>query len=72
MTHQLPTRAYPAIQAVLNSHNGVTGYAQYANGYTRDCLFETRSAFKSVTSLLTGIAINIHQIDSTILFVYLS
>ena len=49
--------AYRNIDAIVISQRGKIVYEQYFNGYTKDSLHDTRSAFKSVTGLLTGIAI---------------
>lgn len=49
---------YPKVHSVLVSQNGKTGYERYFNGYRRDSLHDTRSSFKSITSLLIGIAID--------------
>jgi CubicO group peptidase (beta-lactamase class C family) len=50
--------AYKNIDAIVISHHGKTIYEQYFNGYTKDSLHDTRSSFKSVAGLLTGIAID--------------
>lgn len=49
---------YPNLHSILVSQGGRTVYERYFNGYTADSLHETRSAFKSITSLLVGIAID--------------
>lgn len=49
---------YPKVHSVLVSQNGKIIYEQYFNGYRRDSLHDTRSSFKSITSLLVGIAID--------------
>ena len=49
---------YPNIDGVLVSHNDSVIIEAYFNGFGRDSLHDTRSAFKSITSLLAGIAID--------------
>lgn len=49
---------YPNVHSILVSQNGQMVYEQYFNGFKSDSLHDTRSAFKSVTSLLAGIAID--------------
>jgi CubicO group peptidase (beta-lactamase class C family) len=49
---------YPKVHSVLVFQNGKTVYERYFNGYRRDSLHDTRSSFKSITSLLVGIAID--------------
>lgn len=49
---------YPNIHAVLIQQSAELKYEAYFGGYTADSLHDTRSAFKSVTSLLTGIALD--------------
>jgi hypothetical protein len=60
-------RNYPNVDAVLIAQNEKTVYENYFNDLTKDTLHDTRSAFKSVTALLLGIAIdkgfirNVHE-----------
>ena len=49
---------YKGIHTILVAKGGQTVYAQYFNGYAADSLHDSRSSFKSVTSLLLGIAID--------------
>lgn len=49
---------YANIHSVLIAANGHTVYEQYFNGWNKDSLHDTRSSFKSITSLLMGIAID--------------
>jgi CubicO group peptidase (beta-lactamase class C family) len=50
--------SYPGFHSILISKNGKLIYEQYFNGWNKDSLQDSRSAFKSITSLLTGIAID--------------
>ncbi|WP_186452613.1 serine hydrolase domain-containing protein [Chitinophaga polysaccharea] len=58
---------YTDIHSILISKDGILCYEQYFNGWARDSLHDLRSSFKSITSLLMGIAIdkgfiqNVHQ-----------
>jgi CubicO group peptidase (beta-lactamase class C family) len=58
MTTQIENKTYPGIHSVLISRGDSLLYERYFNGYNRDSLHDTRSAFKSITSLLAGIAID--------------
>ncbi|MCC8423661.1 serine hydrolase [Mucilaginibacter sp. UR6-11] len=58
MTKAVRDGNYKGIHSILVSKAGQTIYAQYFNGYTADSLHDSRSSFKSVTSLLLGIAID--------------
>ena len=49
---------YPNIDGVLVSKNNKLLFEEYFNGFERDSLHETRSSFKSITSLLAGIAVD--------------
>lgn len=49
---------YPNIDGVIISKNDKILFEEYFNGFGRDSLHDTRSSFKSVTSLLAGIAID--------------
>jgi CubicO group peptidase (beta-lactamase class C family) len=49
---------YSNIHSILISRNGQLVYEQYFNGWDKDSLHDTRSAFKSITSLLAGIAVD--------------
>ncbi len=50
--------AYPNLDAVVISQHGKTVFQHYYPAQTKDSLHDTRSAFKSVTGLLIGIAID--------------
>lgn len=56
--------AYPNIHSVLVAQDGKLAYERYFNGFNRDSLHDSRSSFKSVTSLLVGIAVDQHLIKS--------
>ncbi len=57
--HQLITTGqYPNIHAVLVQQSAELQYEAYFGGYSADSLHDTRSAFKSITSLLAGIALD--------------
>jgi len=58
MTDSILRNHYSGIHSVLISKNKELVYEQYFNGYTRDSLHDSRSSFKSITSLLVGIAID--------------
>jgi CubicO group peptidase (beta-lactamase class C family) len=58
MTKAVKDGRYKGIHSILISKNNKTVYAGYFNGYTADSLHDSRSSFKSVTSLLLGIAID--------------
>lgn len=60
---------YKNIHSILIAQNAKTVYEQYFNGFTPDSLHDSRSSFKSVTSLLLGIAIDkglIQNIDQKV------
>lgn len=49
---------YPKIDAVIVEHKGSILMEEYFNGFDTDSVHDMRSSFKSVTSLLAGIAID--------------
>ncbi len=63
---------YPKTNAILISQNDSLLFEKYFNGYGKDSLQDVRSTTKSITALLTGIAIDkgILKIDEPI-FTYL-
>jgi len=67
LTADIEKNVYTGIHSILISKGGELVYEHYFNGWKRDSLHDSRSSFKSITSLLTGIAIdkgfikNIHQ-----------
>jgi len=58
LTAAVETNKYSNINSILISKGGKLIYEQYFNGWTRDSLHDSRSSFKSITSLLMGIAID--------------
>ncbi|MCL6218899.1 serine hydrolase domain-containing protein [Zunongwangia pacifica] len=54
----IDSKAYPNIDAVVISQNDAIIFENYFNGFKSDSLHDTRSSFKSITSLLAGIAID--------------
>lgn len=61
--------SYPKIHGLLIAQKGQTIYEQYFDGFTADSLHDTRSSFKSVTSILVGIALDkgfIRNIDEKV------
>ena len=52
------SKTYPYINSVIISQNDTILFDEYFNGFERDSLHDTRSSFKSITSLLAGIAID--------------
>ncbi|MCC9065182.1 serine hydrolase domain-containing protein [Flavobacterium piscisymbiosum] len=58
MTDSISSKHYPGIHSVLISKDKQLVYEQYFNGYKRDSLHDSRSSFKSIASLLVGIAID--------------
>lgn len=58
MTATVEKNVYTGINSIVISKNGQLVYEHYFNGWSRDSLHNARSSFKSVTSLLAGIAID--------------
>jgi CubicO group peptidase (beta-lactamase class C family) len=58
MTTAVESNAYTDINSILIFHGEKLLYEHYFNGWTADSLHDVRSSFKSVTSLLMGIAID--------------
>ncbi|MET0637939.1 MAG: serine hydrolase [Chitinophagaceae bacterium] len=52
------SKNYPNIDGIVVSRNNKILVEEYYNGFERDSLHDTRSSFKSITSLLAGIAID--------------
>jgi CubicO group peptidase (beta-lactamase class C family) len=50
--------SYSNIHSILISKDGKLIYEKYFNGWNQDSLHDSRSSFKSITSLLTGIAVD--------------
>ncbi|MEM7104922.1 MAG: serine hydrolase domain-containing protein [Bacteroidota bacterium] len=49
---------YPNIDGIIVAHNNEIIIEEYFNGFDKDQLHQTRSSFKSITSILAGIAID--------------
>src|SRR5690242_10523358 len=49
---------YPNLEGIIITQGGKLAYENYYHGFSRDSLHDTRSAFKSVTAILVGIAID--------------
>ena len=64
MRQQITSGHYPKIHSVLVQQSGALKYEAYFDGYTVDSLHDTRSAFKSITSLLAGIALDKGYLES--------
>jgi CubicO group peptidase (beta-lactamase class C family) len=58
MTNAVERNSYANVHSILIAREGELVYERYFNGWNRDSLHDTRSAFKSVTSLLAGIALD--------------
>ncbi|AWG23854.1 serine hydrolase domain-containing protein [Flavobacterium kingsejongi] len=58
MTDSILANHYQNIHSVLISSNDKLVYEHYFGGYNRDSLHDSRSSFKSITSLLVGIAVD--------------
>lgn len=58
MEQAITAGLYPNVHSVLIARGDQTIYEQYYNGYRSDSLHDSRSSFKSITSLLVGIAID--------------
>jgi hypothetical protein len=58
LTTVVRENSYSDIHSILISKNGKSIYEQYFNAWDKDSLHDTRSSFKSITSLLVGIAID--------------
>jgi len=55
---RINNNSYANVHSVLIATNGHTVYEHYFNGWNKDSVHDTRSSFKSITSLLVGIAID--------------
>ncbi|WP_157543857.1 serine hydrolase domain-containing protein [Mucilaginibacter paludis] len=58
MTRKIVQNDYAGIHSLLIAKGGKLVYQRYFNGYLADSLHDSRSSFKSATSLLLGIAID--------------
>lgn len=58
MTNAIIQQEYKNVHSVLISKSGTIDYEKYFNGFNEDTLHDSRSSFKSITSLLLGIALD--------------
>ncbi|RQO70593.1 hypothetical protein DBR43_21575 [Pedobacter sp. KBW06] len=65
LTDSVKHPAFSGVHSILIVKGKDLLYEQYFNGYARDSLHDTRSSFKSIASLLMGIAIDKGFIKST-------
>jgi len=65
MTAAITQNEYAGVHSILISHDKNLEYEDYFNGFNKDSLHDSRSSFKSITSLLIGIAIDKGMIKST-------
>ncbi|MEM1259878.1 MAG: serine hydrolase [Bacteroidota bacterium] len=54
----IASKTYPNIDGIIIAQNENLLFEEYFNGFEKDSLHDTRSSFKSITSLLAGIAID--------------
>lgn len=55
---QIAPAKYPKIDGIVVTQNNKILIEEYSNGFKREDLHQTRSSFKSITSLLAGIAVD--------------
>lgn len=58
LNQELNTSTYPNIDGIIVKVGEEILVESYYNGFTKDSLHDTRSSFKSITSILAGIAID--------------
>jgi CubicO group peptidase (beta-lactamase class C family) len=58
LRQQIVENEYPNIDGVIVSQHGAIIIEEYFNGFKRSTKHQTRSSFKSITSLLVGIAVD--------------
>lgn len=58
MTDDVNHQVYRGMNSIIISRGNNVLYERYFNGFTRDSLHDSRSSFKSITSILIGIAID--------------
>lgn len=65
---EVAKNTYPNIDGIIVEYDDKIILEEYFNGFERDSLHDTRSSFKSITSILTGIAIDkkLFTIDDSI------
>lgn len=69
LRNDIESGTYPNIDAIIVEHNGKQLVEEYYHEFDADTPHDTRSSFKSITSLLTGIAIDkgLLTLDDTLL-----
>ena len=55
---KIDNKVYPNIDGIVVSQDDEVLIEEYFNGFERDSLHEMRSSFKSITSILAGIAMD--------------
>ncbi|RZK18924.1 MAG: class C beta-lactamase-related serine hydrolase, partial [Flavobacterium sp.] len=65
MTESLLKEESSRIHSIIITNNDTPDYAKYFDGFTKDSLHDSRSSFKSVTSLLVAIALDQGMIKNT-------
>jgi len=65
MTNAVKNNEYMGIHSILIAYGNRLNYEHYFNGFHHDSLHDSRSSFKSITSLLVGIAIDKGLIKNT-------
>jgi len=58
LKQKIADQSYPKIDGIVVQHGNEIIMESYFNGFEKDTKHDTRSAFKSITSLLAGIAID--------------
>lgn len=58
MSNDINNNIYEGVNSVIISKGNTVLYEKYFNGFTKDSIHDSRSSFKSITSLLIGIAID--------------
>ncbi|MEM0941426.1 MAG: serine hydrolase domain-containing protein [Bacteroidota bacterium] len=58
LKQDISQKIYPNIDGIIVMQNDKILIEEYFNGFDRDRLHDTRSSFKSITSLLAGIAVD--------------
>lgn len=58
LNHAISNKVFTGIDSVVLIKNGMLVHEAYFNGYSRDKLHDLRSATKSITSILVGVAVD--------------
>lgn len=58
LNKKIADKTFPKIDGILVKQHDQLLFENYYNGFTKDSLHDTRSSFKSVTSILAGIAVD--------------